>query len=227
MTTTSAAANSLINFRRKGFDLARQMFARAIVIDSPICARLRRRSGLLLVSSTCTGTAAKTTSMKPKPPAAKALELDPELAEAHAAGGLAFALKRDFPRARKEFEEAIRLNPKLYEAFYFYARTAFQSGELHKAAELYEQAAKLNPDDYQAVSLLVGVYHGLGRPTDAAAAEKRALQLVQKYHEAHPEDARALYLGAVTLARVGESEKSYDWGYPCPRHRPRRNFHSL
>jgi serine/threonine protein kinase/Flp pilus assembly protein TadD len=197
-------------FRRKGFDLARQMFARAIVIDSQYA---RAYAG---VADCCSflymyWDSGEDNLNEAEAASRKALELDPELAEAHAAGGLAFALKRDFPRARKEFEEAIRLNPKLYEAFYFYARTAFQSGELHKAAELYEQAAKLNPDDYQAVSLLVGVYHGLGRPTDAAAAEKRALQLVQKYHEAHPEDARALYLGAVTLARVGESEKSYDW----------------
>jgi len=77
----------------------------------------------------------------------KALELDPELAEAHAASGLAFALKKDFNHAQQEFEAAIRLDPKLYEAYYFYARTAFQSGDLVKAAELYEQASKLNPDD--------------------------------------------------------------------------------
>src|SRR5260370_20727510 len=76
----------------------------------------------------------------------KALELDPELAEAHAAGGLAFALKRDFDQAQREFEAAIRLDPKLYEAYYFYARTSFQRGDLNKAAELDGQAAILHPD---------------------------------------------------------------------------------
>jgi tetratricopeptide (TPR) repeat protein len=141
----------------------------------------------------------------------KALDLDPQLAEAHATAGLAFALKNNFAEARKEFEAAIRLNPKLYEAYYFYARTSFQSGDLAKAAELYEQASRLNPDSYEAFSLIVGVYHGLGRPVEAAAAEQRALQLIEKHVENHPDDARALYFGAGLLARKGNPEKGYDW----------------
>src|ERR1700738_1193351 len=132
----------------------------------------------------------------------KALELDPELAEAHAAGGLTFALKKNFDQAQYEFEAAIRLDPKLYEAYYFYARTSFQSGDLAKAAALYEQAARLNPDDYQAVTLLVAVYHGLGRAVEAAATQQRALQLTERHIESHPDDPRALYLGAGILARM-------------------------
>jgi len=141
----------------------------------------------------------------------KALELDPELAEAHAAGGLASALKKNFDQARQEFEAAIRLDPKLYEAYYFYARTSFQAGDLVKAAELYQEAARLNPDDYQAVSLLVNVYHGLGRAVDAEATERRALQLIERPIEIHPDDPRALYLGACILARMGDHAKSSEW----------------
>jgi serine/threonine protein kinase/Flp pilus assembly protein TadD len=197
-------------FRRKGFDFARQMFARAIVIDPQYA---RAYAG---VADCCSFLYMYWDSIddnlnEAEAASRKALELDPELAEAHAAGGLAYALKKEFAQAQKEFEAAIRLDPKLYEAYYFYARTSFQAGNLARAAELYEQAAKLNPDDYQAVSLLVGVYHGLGRVADAAATEKRALQLVEKYSESHPDDARALYLGAGILARIGEHEKSYDW----------------
>ena len=197
-------------FRRKGFDFARQMFARAIVIDPQYA---RAYAG---VADCCSFLYMYWDSVddnlsEAEAASRKALELDPELAEAHAACGLAFALKRDFALAQKEFESAIRLDPKLYEAYYFYARTSFQAGNLARAAELYEQAAKLNPDDYQAVSLLVGVYHGLGRPVEAAATEKRALQLVEKYSENHPDDARALYLGATIFARIGEHAKGYEW----------------
>jgi len=141
----------------------------------------------------------------------KALELDPELAEAHTARGLAFALRKDFANAEKEFELGIQLNPKLYEAYYFYARTSFQRGDLTKAAELYERASRLNPDDYQAVSLLVAVYHGLGREAEAAAAEHRALQLTEKHIDLHPDDPRALYLGAGILARMGDHKRSFEW----------------
>ena len=197
-------------FRRKGFDFARQMFARAIVIDPHYA---RAYAG---VADCCSflymyWDSVEDNLNEAEAASRKALELDPELAEAHAAGGLAFALKKDFAQAQKEFEAAIRLDPKLYEAYYFYARTSFQSGDLTKAAALYEQASKLNPDDYQAVSLLVPVYHGLGRPAEATATEKRALQLIEKHTENHPDDPRALYLGAGILARIGEHAKSYDW----------------
>jgi serine/threonine protein kinase/tetratricopeptide (TPR) repeat protein len=197
-------------FRRKGFDYARQMFARAIVIDPHYA---RAYAG---VADCCSflymyWDSVEDNLNEAEAASRKALELDPELAEAHAAGGLAFALKKDFDQAQKEFEAAIRLDPKLYEAYYFYARTSFQRGDLAKAAELYEQAAKLNPDDYQAVSLLVPVYHGLGRPAEAATTERRALQLVEKHTESHPDDARSLYLGAGLLARIGEHAKSYEW----------------
>jgi serine/threonine protein kinase/Flp pilus assembly protein TadD len=197
-------------FRRKSFDFARQMFARAIVIDPQYA---RAYAG---VADCCSflymyWDSSEDNLNEAEAASKKALELDPELAEAHAAGGIAFALKKNFDQAQKEFEAAIRLDPKLYEAYYFYARTAFQRGDLVKAAELYEKASELNPDDYQAASLLVGVYHGLGRAAEAAATEKRAMLLTERHIERHPDDARALYLGAGILARMGQPEKSFDW----------------
>lgn len=80
-----------------------------------------------------------------------------------------------------------------------------------KAAQFYEKASSLNPDDYQAVSLLVGVNHGLGREAAAEATQLRAIQLTERHLERHPEDARALYLGAGILARMGQTEKGYEW----------------
>ena len=197
-------------FRRKGFDFARQMFARAIVID-PKYAR-----AFAGVADCCSflymyWDSSEDNLNEAEAASHKALELDPELAEAHAASGLAFALRKDFAKAQKEFETAIQLDPKLYEAYYFYARTAFQRGDLTKAAELYEQASRLNPDDYQAVSLLVAVYHGLGREVEAEATERRALQLTERHIEVHPDDPRALYLGATILVRMRDNTRGLEW----------------
>jgi serine/threonine protein kinase/Flp pilus assembly protein TadD len=197
-------------FRRKGFDFARQMFARAIVIDPHYA---RAYAG---VADCCSflymyWDSVEDNLNEAESASRKALELDPELAEAHAASGVAFSLRKNFDQAQKEFEAAIRLDPKLYEAFYFYARTSFQRGDLTKAAELYEQAARLNPDDYQAVSLLVAVYHGLGREAEAVATERRALQLTERHIEIHPDDPRALYLGATILVRMGDQARGLEW----------------
>jgi len=197
-------------FRRKGFDFARQMFARAIVID-PNYAR-----AFAGVADCCSflymyWDSTEDNLNEAVAASKKALELDPELAEAHAASGLAFALRKDFANAQDEYERAIQLDPKLYEAYYFYARTLFQSGDLTRAAEMYEQAARLNPDDYQAVSLLVGVYHGLGREAEAESTQRRALRLTEKHIELHPDDARALYLGAGILVRMGDHKRGLEW----------------
>jgi serine/threonine protein kinase len=122
-------------FRKKGFDFARQMFARAIVIDAGYA---RAYAG---VADCCSflymyWDSNEDNLNEAEAASRKALELDPELAEAHAASGLAFSLRKNFADAQREFENAIRLDPKLFEAYYFYARTTFQQGDLAKAADL-------------------------------------------------------------------------------------------
>ncbi len=197
-------------FRRKGFDFARQMFARAIVIDPGYA---RAYAG---VADCCSflymyWDSSEDNLDEADAASGKALELDPDLAEAHASRALALAMRKNFAGARTEFETAIRLDPKLYEAYYFYARTSFQQGDLAKAAQLYEQACKVNPDDYQAPSLLAPVYKSLGRDAEADATRRRALKLAEKHVELHPDDARAHYLGAGILCQLGERARGLEW----------------
>jgi serine/threonine protein kinase/Flp pilus assembly protein TadD len=197
-------------FRRKGFDFARQMFARAIVIDPGYA---RAYAG---VADCCSflymyWDSSDDNLNEADVASGKALELDPDLAEAHASRALALAMRKNFTGARTEFETAIRLDPKLYEAYYFYARTSFQQGDLAKAAQLYEQACNVNPDDYQAPSLLAPVYKSLGRDAQADATRRRALQLAEKHVELHPDDARALYLGAGILCQLGQRARGLEW----------------
>ena len=197
-------------FRRKGVDFARQMFARAIVIDPRYA---RAYAG---VADCCSflymyWDSSEDNLNEADAASRKALELEPDLAEAHASRGLALTMSKSFAAARTEFETAIRLDPKLYEPYYFYARTSFQQGDLAKAAQLYEMAARVNPDDYQAPSLLAPVYKSLGRDEEADTSRRRALQLAEKHVELHPDDARALYLGAGILCQLGERARGLEW----------------
>ena len=196
--------------RRKDFDFAREMFARAIAIDPRYA---RAYAG---VADCCSflymhwGAGEKNLEEANRA-SQRALELEPDLAEAHVSRALALSLGKTWEQAQREFETAIRINPKLFEAYYFYARTCFQRGELAKAAELYERACQANPDDYQAPALLAGIYKSLGRETESAAAQRRALQLAEKQIEFHPDDARALYLGSGVLCQLGDRTRSLEW----------------
>lgn len=197
-------------FRRKGFDFARQMFARAIVIDPGYA---RAYAG---VADCCSflyqyWEASEANLKEADAASRKALELDPELAEAHASRGLAFSLNKRYAEAQEEFEKAIRLNPNLFEARYFRARAYFAEGKLAEAAQAYEQASVVNPEDYQSPSLVAQVYNGLGRKVEAEASYRRALQVAEKHLELNPDDARALYLGANSLCQLGERVRSLEW----------------
>ncbi len=197
-------------FRKKGFDFARQMFARAIVIDpnysrayagvSDCCAFLY----MYYESSEANLKEADAASRK-------AVELAPDSAEAHASRGLAVSLKKQYDQAMLEFETAIRLDPKLFEAHYFYARARFAEGNLEEAARLFQQASGVNPDDYQAPYLEGGCLAGLNRPTEAGVAYRRALRIIDKHLEMNPDDARALYFGAGALCQLGEKARSVEW----------------
>ncbi len=196
--------------RRKGFEYARQMFARAIVID-PSYARafagVADCSSFLYMYWDTTDDNLREADRASR----KAIELDPDSGEAHASRGLAFSLGKNFDDAETEFEIAIRLAPNLFEAFYFYARATFQKGNLEKASRLYEKAERIKPQDYQAPSLLSSVYRGLGRQADAVAAARRSFENAEKHLELHPDDARALYLGAVNLADLGQPQRALEW----------------
>jgi TolB-like protein/Flp pilus assembly protein TadD len=197
-------------FRAKGFDLARQMFSRAIVLDnnyarayagvSDCCSMLY----IFYDSSDENLQEAETSSRK-------AIELDPENAEAYASRGLALSLSGNYEEAGEQFEKAIELNPKLYEAHYFYARALFGQGHNDEAVKEFQLACDVNPDDYQAPFFLAQTYLSLGQRAYAAANLRKAVEAVRKHLAFHADDARALYLGAGGLVELGDLETAQEW----------------
>jgi tetratricopeptide (TPR) repeat protein len=55
------------------------------------------------------------------------------------------------------------------------------------------------------------IYDDLKRPEDAKTARKRGAALVADRIELHPDDARALYMGANGLVALGEVERGLEW----------------
>jgi len=197
-------------FRRRGYDFARQMFTRAIEID-PSYARAYAGVADSYSYLYMYWDASESNLAAADDASRKALLLDPGLAEAHVSRGLAISLSKRYDEAELEFQTAIRLDPQLFEAYYFYARACFQQGKMEESARLFEQASQVKPEDYQGPSMLAMAYRKLGREADAIEADRRAYQRVEKHLELHPDDARALYLGANSLCQLGERARSLEW----------------
>jgi serine/threonine protein kinase/Flp pilus assembly protein TadD len=196
--------------RRKAHEYARQMFERAIELDPNYALA---HSG---VADCCSFLyqyfdASPSNLRRADAASRRALELAPSLAEAHASRGLAVSLSGRFEEADTEFEMAMKLDPKSFEAAYFYARSCVAQGKFEDAAKWFERAIAVRPEDFAALGLLSTVYRGIGKIDEAVQASRRAYDTARKHLELTPDDPRALYMGAMALSALGETEKARDW----------------
>lgn len=197
-------------FRRKGLTYAKDMFSRAIELDPHYA---RAYAG---IADCCSWLymywdSTEENLKQADEASRRALELEPDSAEAHASRGLVASHRKNYDEAKREFKTAMRLEPCLFEPYYFCARTSYAQGHLDEAVEWFEKAARVNPEDYQAPMLMASALHGLGRRESAQAAYECGLAAAQRHLLLHPEDARALYFGANALSQIGDKERSLEW----------------
>jgi len=197
-------------FRRTGIQFARRMFERAMEID-PGYAIAYAGAADCCSFLYMYWDASKSNLEGADGYSKKALDLGPELAEAHASRGLALSLSKRYEETEREFQTAIRLNPKLFEAHYFFGRALFQQGKYSDAVRHYQEASRVRPEDYQTALLVVPSLRSLNRTAEAEATQRRGIQLAEKHLELNPDDARALYLSAGALMQLGERQRALEW----------------
>jgi adenylate cyclase len=142
---------------------------------------------------------------------AKALTLDPELAEAHASRGRALQFAGQYEAAITEFDHALAIDPNLYEANFFYALFFVERGDFERAAELCERAAQLRSDDYRSPLLASTVYRSLGRDADRERSARLGLERAERELNLHPENSSSAQYGALALAHLGERDRAKEW----------------
>jgi TolB-like protein/Flp pilus assembly protein TadD len=142
---------------------------------------------------------------------ARALELDPALAEAHASRGLALSLSKVHEAAAKSFHTAIDLDPNLFEPYYFYARDLVVQGRYEEAVHYYDKAHEASPADYQIPILQAQIYNALDRLDEERVANRLGMELAEKAILLNPEDARACYMGAAAMIRLGQEKRGLQW----------------
>ena len=141
----------------------------------------------------------------------RALEIAPDLAEAHVARGCALSLSSRYAEAAREFEEAIRLNPYLFDAYYYYARASFACGETARSADLFRKASEIRQEDFQSPMLLGQSLRMLGRHDEGRMASREGWRRAEHVLMLNPLDGRALSLGAVHLLADGQPARAIEW----------------
>jgi tetratricopeptide (TPR) repeat protein len=195
---------------RSGLEYARQMFRRAIEIDPEYAlayAGLADSCSLLYMNCD----AREQNLTQGNVASRRALELGPDLAEAHLSSGLVHSLSMRFTEAEREFEFAMKLDPKLFEAVYHYGRARVAQGEFAEGAKLFERACGLRPDDFQAVFFLGQCLQGMGKKEASQEMYRKSIRLIDERLELNPDDARACQIGAGAAANIGEGAKALDY----------------
>jgi TolB-like protein len=131
----------------------------------------------------------------------KAVELDPELAEAHAAVGALRAFRRDGPGARAALGRAMEYGPGLALGYQWASWVDLLVGRPAAALETAERATKLAPLEPEARGNLAMACLGTGDPERAASEARRSL-------DPHPQFAYSRWVLGLALFHLGRRDEA-------------------
>jgi adenylate cyclase len=123
---------------------------------------------------------------KARSAAARALQLDPDLAEAHIAMGHVLSFERSWPEAEKAYKRGLRLNPNSPLAHVFFAGTLLLPlGRTDEALLETRRALKLDPLSLFVNRALGWTLYQLRRYDEAAQQLRKTLELDPDFATAH------------------------------------------
>jgi tetratricopeptide (TPR) repeat protein len=133
--------------------------------------------------------------------AVKALQMDPELAEAHAAMGITYAREFDWENATASFERAISLNPNLSEIRTSYASSLLPQGRAAKALDILAAAMEMDP-------LSLAVKREVAMAKVVVGRYEEAIVILRQVVAADPDFTYAANLLARALTFAGRPEEA-------------------
>jgi TolB-like protein/Tfp pilus assembly protein PilF len=147
---------------------------------------------------------------KAKEAANKAIALDPNLAEPHAALGLvANIFDFDFSLSLREFEKAIALNPNYATAHHWLGNSVLEGiGDFDRSIAELKRALELDPLSI-AINVDLGVsYYFAGQYQEGVAQTRKALDLDSNSYYAHYNVGQLLEMSGDLPGAIAEYKKS-------------------
>jgi len=200
----------LHRMQQPDMDQSQQMFERAIALDADYAPAWAGLATVHAVLFEWWGARDEDLQLADRA-SHKAMELAPDLADAHVARGFALSLRRRYDEAQTHFEAAAHINPHLFDAYYYYGRAAFAHGEVERSADLFRKASEVRQEDFQSAVLLAQSLRMLGRNNEARAANREGIVRAERILALNPLDGRALAMGSLALYDEGERERAMEW----------------
>jgi adenylate cyclase len=143
--------------------------------------------------------------------AERALELDANLAEAHAVKARILSQHGRHDEATAEISVALRLDPESYEVNRAAAYLRFRQQRLDEAIRYYEKSMSLMESDLNSGSMLLTCYTAVGDSRAAQRVAQITLSRTEKTLAQDPNNGTAMGYGAIALGTLGEAERSKEW----------------
>jgi adenylate cyclase len=197
--------NAIGNSRHR--DIAIRLCRRAVEID-PTYARAWAMLALCQSNKRLVDAALGDTGWDA---AERALALQPDLAEAHAAKGRILGDHGRYDEAWVEHEAAMKLDPDSYEVNAPAARCLIGMRRNADAIVCLEKAAAAMENDFWALGMAIQCYEAVGDLEGAKSAARRELERVEKLIVAEPDHGLAIGWGVSALVALGEHERAREW----------------
>src|SRR5437762_3459956 len=143
--------------------------------------------------------------------AERALELNADLAEAHAVKARIFSEEKRHDVASREIEAALRLDPESHQVNKCAALLRFRQQRLEESVRYFEKAVALEDGDFGAAGMLITCYLALGNPEAAKRSAKITLARAERSEEHTSELQSPMGHGSDALAVLGQGERAKDW----------------
>jgi eukaryotic-like serine/threonine-protein kinase len=211
----------LLERRGGGVSKAVEYFERAIAEDGSFARAYAGLAYALEMLPNYAATPPRAVERRATDAARHALALDPTLAEAHTALGLAHMLSLRWREADEAFQRADAVDPGFAPGQYFYGFYLVRVGRVADAEEHMRRARVADPLSVNASSLLAYCLSLLGRYDESLAESRRAYDLdsssagargfvpLAMLHDGHPEEARAIAHAAVSPPFNGVGVAAY------------------
>ena len=143
--------------------------------------------------------------------AERALELNADLAEAHAVKARILSEEKRHDEASREIETALRLDPESHQVNKCAGTLRFRQQRLEEAIRYYEKALALEEGDFGSAGMLITCHTALGNHEAVRKASEITLARAEKVLAHDPNNGSALGHGSDALAALGQRERAKDW----------------